>query len=76
MAVGGCDERGGGGGGGAMRKWCVVCALESTLLDEASKIWEVGRKLVGSQQEVGRNSCANRYRTRSTCLNLQKKGVT
>ncbi len=41
----------GSGGGGAMRKWCVVCALEY-YVDEASKIWEVVRKLVGSSQEV------------------------
>ncbi len=33
-------------GGGAMLKWkwCVVCLLSCTLLDEASKIWEVIRK--------------------------------
>ncbi len=44
---------------------CGVCSRVSTLLGKASKIWEVGRKSVGSWQEVGRNSCLNRYRTRS-----------
>ena len=35
--------------GGAMRKrkWYVLC-LHRTLLGEASKIWEVGRKSVGN----------------------------
>ena len=38
--------------GGAMgkRKWCVVCPLTyNTLLGEASKIWEVVRKSLGSR---------------------------
>jgi hypothetical protein len=72
----------GGGGGGATQKWCGVCALSSvrTLLGKASKIWEVGRKSVGSRQEVGKNSCLNRYRTRSMlfmcffhCLEQKRK---
>ncbi len=65
MAVGGCNERGGGGGGGSNAEMvCIVCPRVH-LLSKASKIWEVGRKSVGSRQEVGRNSFANRYRTRS-----------
>ncbi len=35
-----------------------------TLLVEASKIWEVRRKSVGSLQEVRRNFFLNRYDTR------------
>jgi hypothetical protein len=37
----------------------------STLLGEASKIWEVRRKSIGSPQEVRSNSFLNRYPTRS-----------
>ncbi len=49
--------------------WCVLYSREyDTLLGEASKIWEVGRKSAGSWQEVGRNSFLNRYRTRSTLV--------
>ncbi len=51
--VGGCDKRGGGGGEwGRNAKAEMVCAVSSNvntiLLGEASKIWEVGRKSVGS----------------------------
>ena len=51
--VGVCDKRGGDGGGGWGSNaeaemvgggWCV---LLRTLLGEASKIWEVVRKLLG-----------------------------
>ncbi len=36
------------------------------------KIWEVGRKSLGSRQEVGSNSCLNRYQN----LNKFRSGTT
>ena len=50
MVIGGCDKRGGGcGGWGSNAEVEIVCGVSvSTLLGEASKIWEVGRKSVGN----------------------------
>ena len=71
-AVGGCNKRGGGGGWGSNAEAEMVCLtlycmiLYDTLLGKASKIWEVGRKSVGSSWEVARKFCANYY---PTCSN-------
>ncbi len=45
------------------------------MLDEASKIWEVVRKLVGSSQEVARKFCADCYRTRSMKFVINMEGL-
>jgi hypothetical protein len=75
--LGAAVEGGGGGQRQRRRQWrrqggsngemvCGVCSrVYGTLLGEASKIWEVGRKSAGSRQEVGRNFFVNRYRIRS-----------
>ena len=56
------------GGGAFWRETLFIMGFTSFILlylDEASKIWEVPRKLPGSCQEVHRKSCLSCYRTHS-----------